>query len=163
MIHSAFAQFTSFEDLQPAAGYFGDVDWEGDDFVVNGWMQTPFSIEFDTFVLYLNRRLVGLTAPQMAAIESDEVTHKTDQRLFSFQLAKTKVPDFSRIEVVGFAGDQPLRRLTTFFRIDLDTNVPTPPEHLMYRVTANKKGKIDRKSTRLNSSHIQKSRMPSSA
>ena len=142
MIHSAFAQFTSFEDLQPAAGYFGDVDREGDDFVVNGWMQAPFKLEFDTFVLYLNRRLVGLTAPQMAAIASDEITQKTDQRLFSFQLAKTKVPDFSRIEVVGFAGDQPLRRLTTLFRIDLDTHVPTPPEHLMYRVSANKKRKI---------------------
>ena len=143
MVHSAFAQFTSFEDLQPAAGYFGVVDWEGDDFVVNGWMHTPFTNEFDTFVLYLNRRLVGVAAPEMAAVESDETAHRAGHRLFSFHLAKTKdVQDFSRVEVVGFAGDLPLRRLTTCFRRDLDTHVPTPPEHLMYRVTGNRNGKV---------------------
>ena len=59
MVHSAFAQFTSFEDLQPAAGYFGVVDWEGDP--VN-----LLSVEDPYFLFYLrwSDKLASLTPEQ---------------------------------------------------------------------------------------------------
>ena len=43
----------------------------------------------------------------------------------------------------------------------IDAGKTTTTDHLLYYAGA--KHKLDRKSTRLNSSHIQKSRMPSSA
>ena len=142
MIHSAFAQFGSFESLPPAAGYFGDIDLDGSDFVVNGWMRVALPIELNRFALYLNQTLVGQSSPRPAP-KSDEAAHQAGHTLFNFQPVKTiEVPHFSRIEVVGYAGDEPMRRLTTLFRGDLDSHVPTPPEHLMYRVTANKNGRI---------------------
>lgn len=133
-----------FEYLKPAPGYFGVIGWTDDHFTVNGWMLAPLPTGLSRFALYLNQALVGWAEPQTTtAKEFDQVRRRGEPKLFSFQLAKMiEVPDFSRIEVVGCAGDQPVRRLTTLFRGDLDTQAPTPPEKLMYRVTGNRNGKL---------------------
>ena len=142
MTNNALPQHDSFEYVKPAAGYFGDLDLEGGSFVVNGWMRAPSPIELNRFALYLNQTLIGQSSPRPAP-ETDEAAQRAGHKLFNFQPVKTiEVPQFSRIDVVGYAGDEPRRRLTTLYRGDLDTQVPTPPEHLMYRVTANKNGRI---------------------
>ena len=144
MTDSEFPTHGRFENLKPARGYFGVVGQIGDDFAVNGWMLAPFPIELSRFALYLNQDLVGWAEPRTATSEEfDKVRHQGEPKLFDFRITNPiEAPDFSRIEVVGCAGDQPVRRLTTLFRGDLDTDVPTPPEKLIFRVTGNKDGKV---------------------
>ena len=143
MTPSSIPEYGRFEDLAPAAGYFGLVDYADDSFQVNGWMLGPLTIELSRFTLYLNQKLVGLAEPQAASKDCDKVRHRGEPKLFHFQLPKRlEIPNFSRVEVLGWAEDRPLRRLTTLFRRDLNTHVPTPPEKLRYRVTGNKDGRL---------------------
>ena len=121
MMKNGLPQHDSFEYIKPAAGYFGDLDLESDDFVVNGWMRDPLPIELNRFALYLNQTLIGQSSPR-PALETDEAAQRAGHKLFNFQPVKTiEVPRFSRIDVVGYAGDEPMRRLTTLYRDDLST------------------------------------------
>ena len=58
----------------------------------------------------------------------------------------------TRVQGQGDVAEQPIQELSSLRDVQ-------PPAALVARVMT----KLDRKSTRLNSSHIQKSRMPSSA
>ena len=59
----------------------------------------------------------------------------------------------------GFAATMPPVRMKF---VDAQDDRPVPAAHVLFQGSA-QEGTLDRKSTRLNSSHIQKSRMPSSA
>lgn len=148
MTPGSIPEHGTFEGLAPAAGYFGLVDYAGDSFHVNGWMFGPQAIELSRFALYLNRELVGVADPGIAPEIYDKVRHLGEPQLFEFHLPKTKqeIPNFTRVEVLGCVGDEPVRRLTTMFRWGMDTDVPTPPEKLMYRVTGNTDEKLVKES-----------------
>lgn len=142
LTNCAFPASGRFENLKPARGYFGSFDQGAEGFHVGGWMSTVPPVEFSAFALYLNQELVGVAEPGKAPENYRKVAGSP--QLFEFHLAKTKgeIPNFTRVEVLGCVGDRPERRLTTLLRWDMDTDVPTPPEKLMYRVTGNTDGKL---------------------
>lgn len=130
-----------FENLKPARGYFSSFDDPGEGFHVAGWMCAPGPVRFSAFALYLNRELVGVAAPGIAPEIYDKVRHLGEPQLFEFHLLmRQEIPNFTRAEVLGCVGDQPERRLATLLRWDMETDVPTPPEKLMFRVTGNTDG-----------------------
>ena len=131
-----------FESLKPARGYFRSFEGPGEGFHVGGWMCAPAPVQFSAFALYLNRELVGVADPGIAPKIYDKVRHLGEPQLFEFHLPRTKqeIPNFTRVEVLGCVGDQPERRLATLLRWDMETDVPTPPEKLMFRVTGNTDG-----------------------
>lgn len=131
-----------FESLRPARGYFGNFQHVGENLRISGWMSTVPRVEFQSFALFVNEELSGVSEPLEVP---EQHRHLNPQpQFFAFNLAKTiqETPDFTRVEVLGCINGQPERRLTTMLRWDMDTAVPTPPEKLMYRVTGNKDGKL---------------------
>jgi SAM-dependent methyltransferase len=143
-INCALPASGRFENLKPARGYFGSFNHVGEGFHVGGWMSAPSPVEFSAFALYLNQELVGVAEPGKAPKNFGTVRHQGEPQLFEFHLSKMmrEIPNFTRVEVLGCVGDQPERRLTTLFRRDMETAVPTPPQRLMYRVTGNTDGNL---------------------
>ncbi|MDQ2922656.1 MAG: glycosyltransferase [Acidobacteriota bacterium] len=133
-----------FDSLDLSVGYFGPLDYIGKVFHVSGWMLAPLQFEFSTFALYINHELVEVVTAQSAPSDFGIASARGVPKTFEFHLPeRTKeIANFSRIEVVGCTPEQPVRRLATLFRTDIDSHVPTPPEELMERVTGNRNGPV---------------------
>ena len=125
-----------------ARGFFWSWQNTRGDLCITGWMLSPFTPEIKTFALYVNQELLTIARAQTAPETFDKFRSEGTPLRFelSSSLKLKEILKFSRIDVVGFVDEGPVRRITTMFRGDLDTEVPTPPEHLMYRVTGNTNG-----------------------
>ncbi|HLL77563.1 MAG TPA: class I SAM-dependent methyltransferase [Pyrinomonadaceae bacterium] len=130
--------------MRPGAGYFGNIGWCDGAFLVTGWMLAPSPMQFSSFALYLNGRLARETKPKAVSWSKPKTLPPGVPWRFEFRLhqaAAEEIANFSRIEVLACAAEQPALKMATRFRHDLSTNVPTPPEELMFRVTGNKDGR----------------------
>lgn len=138
-------EYNLFQSLKPGLGYFDRAHCAEDGFRVEGWMLSQAQHEISSFALYLNQSLTDIVKPQN--IHDPDISNRElpeGALCFRFHLPKLReqIPDFSHISVLGCTEIQPVARMSTLFRPDLHTNVPTPPEELMFRVTGNNDGHV---------------------
>lgn len=128
-----------FDDIELARGHFDGIDAAQGEFFASGWMLLPDK-EFDSVRAYWNGELVGsadMILRQDVAKAFPWIPHASRSG-FMFPLPKPMVETakVGRFDLVGCQDKRLIARMSTLFRTDLDTAVPTPPEALMSRVGA---------------------------
>jgi len=129
------------EGIELARGYFEGIAVVEGGFRVNGWMLVPDE-DFDSISVYWNGELVGsadVELRQDVASVFPWIPH-AGRSGFRFRLPKAtaETPRFGRLDLLGCHGGRPSARLSSLFRADLETAVPTPPPELMERVAGNR-------------------------
>lgn len=121
-------------------GYFDRTEHVGDAIVIAGWMLVP-DLEFDRFQLYFDRRPIDVPNRSLeregVGAKFPEIEH-AKRSGFVFRLQKAdfvdRLPESGRLDLIGWRGSEPVARISTFFRADLNVAAPTPPPALMTRV-----------------------------
>jgi SAM-dependent methyltransferase len=134
-----------FPGLRRSAGDFQDIEFGGDAPALRGWILLP-DTELVSAQLYLDGKLIATTPLQPndgVAQFFAQVPH-AGQSGFSFSLPKDylKKDSLARIDIVGCRDDRPTASISTWFRSDIYTDVPLPPQELIWRVahTENTRG-----------------------
>ena len=127
----------SFDEIEQAHGYLDGSLFSPDQVVVGGWMLHPDQ-EITSLRIYLNGALgdpVALEARPDVGGAFPGIPHAA-QSGFRVHLDPAKLGSMQqgRVDVVGYRADEAIIRLSTLYRTDLDSYVPTPPQELMYRV-----------------------------
>jgi SAM-dependent methyltransferase len=129
---------TSLDGIDQARGYIDAGASTPDEVWIGGWMLHPDKA-ITALRVYLNDEFVGRVdlepRPDVGQV-FPWIPHATHSG-FHVHLDKSKLGKMrsGHIDLVGCQGDQPVIRLSTLYRTDLDTAVPTPPADLMHRVT----------------------------
>ena len=138
-VHGLPVHMEDFDGLELARGYLEGIANVEDGFRVNGWMLLPDK-EFDSISVYWNRELVGsadVVLRQDVARVFPWIPH-AGRSGFLFRLPKA-IADAARVgrlDLLGCQGGRAIARLSTLFRADIDSAVPTPPAELMDRIGA---------------------------
>ncbi len=126
-----------FEGVELARGYLEGIAVVEGGFRVNGWMLLPDK-EFGSISVYWNGELVGSADAELrqdVASVFPWIPH-AGRSGFLFRLPKaiTEATRIGRVDLLGCRDGRPIARMSSLFRPDLDTVVPTPPSDLMERV-----------------------------
>ncbi|MCC7165191.1 MAG: class I SAM-dependent methyltransferase [Anaerolineae bacterium] len=134
-----------FPELRRSAGDFQDIEFGGDEPALRGWMLLP-DRELDGTRLFVDGKQIA-TAP-ITPVDSVaeffwQVPHARWSG-FSYALPRGYLQEsaLARVDIVGCRGEQPVCKIGAWFRPDIYTNVPLPPEELVWRVahTRNMRG-----------------------
>jgi SAM-dependent methyltransferase len=134
----------SLERIALARGNIDRIDCEPTEVAVEGWLLHPRQ-EITSLQLYHNGVPTGaadLTDRPDVAEAFPWIAHAS----CSGVLVRIPRPggdagQAGRIDLVGCRDEQPVVRLSTLYRADLDTAIPTPPPELTYRVTHTRDGR----------------------
>jgi SAM-dependent methyltransferase len=135
---------SSLERIALARGNLDRIDCEPDAVALEGWLLHPRQ-EITSLRLYLNGALAGtadLTERPDVGRAFPWIPHASRSGV-SVRVRRPGSPggDAGRIDLVGCRDEQPVVRLSTLYRADLDTAFPTPPPELTYRVTHTRDGR----------------------
>lgn len=127
------------DDLELGRGYFDGIASVEGGFLVSGWMLLPDK-ELGSLRVYWNRELLGsadVVTRQDVANAFRWIPH-ANRSGFSFLFPKpiAETTRVGRFDLLGCQDGRPTARMSTLFRADLDTAVPTPPQELMSMVAA---------------------------
>jgi SAM-dependent methyltransferase len=122
--------------IELARGYFEEISHVAEELVVKGWILLP-TIAFDSVRILIDGQLADTAAiigREDVAKAFPQIPH-ANRSGFRFGLKRPAVSR-SRIDILGVERDRARGCLSTLFRPDLDTAVPTPPAELMERVAS---------------------------
>ncbi len=131
--------------LRRSAGDFQDIEFGGEAPALRGWMLLP-DMAMDTAQLHLDGQLIATMAlePNEGVAKFFAQVPHAKQSGFAFALPKDalKANTLARIDIVGCREGKPTARIGTWFRPDIYTEVPLPPNDLIWRVahTENTRG-----------------------
>ena len=133
------------DDIEQAHGYIDRNTFSPNEVVIGGWMWHP-NKEMDSLRLYLNGAFAG---PVTLQVRTDvghvfpSIPHAA-QSGFQVHLDASQLGALQRgrVDLVGYQGEQAIARLSTLYRTDLDSVVPTPPPELMHRVARTRDSKF---------------------
>jgi SAM-dependent methyltransferase len=129
---------THLAGIELARGYFEEISYTGGELSVGGWMLLP-STPFDSMRLLVNGEPAAscpVTLREDVARVFPQFPHAV-RAGFRFRVEQPATAVHRcRIDVLGCREGTPAGRLSTLFRVDLATAVPTPPARLMQRVAA---------------------------
>jgi len=126
--------------LELARGAFEHLTYNDGILAVGGWMLLPDK-DLDGMSLYVNHEKIE----EIAAIEREDigetfsfVPHARHSG-FSFTVEKSpkELEGMVDISVVGLSNGKEIAELSTWFRTDLHSCFPTPPEPLLFRISRN--------------------------
>lgn len=127
---------THLAGIELARGYFEEISYVSGQLTISGWILLP-TAEFDSIRVLLN----GQVEDSAAVVVRDDVAQAFPRIRhaslsgFRFRLRPPLATiTRCRIDVLGLEHDRPRGCLSTLFRPDLATAVPTPPPELMERV-----------------------------
>jgi len=128
----------SVDHIELARGYFEGITNAHNALLVHGWMLLP-NTTFSSARIYVNGELAGSTAvgPREDVASAFPWIPQAVQSGFRFDLQGPAIGTLKSgwLDVIGCSPDgRPLARLSSRFRTDLDTLVPSPPPELMNRV-----------------------------
>lgn len=126
--------------LERAHGIFDQMTYNDGILTVNGWMILPDK-SLDGMSLYVNHeRFEEIAAIGRKDVEEafPFVPHARHSG-FSFAIEKgpKELEGMVDISVVGLSSGREIAKLSTWFRTDLHSCLPIPPEHLMLRISGN--------------------------
>jgi len=127
----------SINQIEPAHGYIEASDFTAEDLVLGGWMLHP-NKEMSSLRLYVNGACAGPVDLELRADVAKVFSWIPHAAQSGFHirrhLSPSGYPPQGRIDLVGYSGEQPIARLSSLYRTDLDSVVPAPPPTLMNRV-----------------------------
>lgn len=128
----------SFTGIARGVGYFGGLD-VSEGVTADGWILATPGTGVDSCCLYVDGEQVAsgaLTPWPEAALPAYLPTGAAMRFAFADVRAPFGVREFARIEVVACSSGQAISRIGTLARKKPEA-LPTPPRHLMLRVTGN--------------------------
>lgn len=127
----------SFDAIEQAHGYIDSSDFTPESVVLSGWMLHPHR-EMSSLRLFVDGADVGPVALEERADVAQVFSWIPHAAKSGFRVClDPSAPGHKqqgRIDLIGYVGDSPVARLSTLYRTDLYSVVPTPPPQLMHRV-----------------------------
>lgn len=129
---------THLQEIERARGYFEELSYASGELIVKGWILLP-TAEFDSIRVLLDGELAdssAVTVREDVAEAFPGIPHARRSG-FRFRLKRSAAAvNRCRIDILGVCDGRLAGRMSTLFRADLTTAVPTPPADLMDRVSA---------------------------
>ena len=124
-----------------ARGFFERLEYQDGKFTISGWMLLP-ERHFDSITIYINRSKVG----DGAIIEREDVAKalplishaKNSGFSFSLHRRPETMSGILDIRAMGVSKGREIAKMETWYRTDLYSCLPTPPPHLISRVSSHK-------------------------